>query len=391
MQRIGTSLQLSASDLVGYLNCRHLTSLDRSVADGALKKPSVWDPLLDILWERGSIHEQNYIDHLRKAGHDIVEIHGGGIDQAIADQTFQAMRAGAEIIVQGAFLREGWGGRTDVLRRVSIPSDLGDWSYEVTDTKLARETKGGAILQLCLYSDLVSTVQGRMPEYMHVVTPWSNFEPQTFRIADYGAYYRKVKRGLEQSLTDNTIEDTYPDPKQHCDICRWYWDCDARRRQDDHLCLVAGITKVQINELKRRGIGTMAELAEVPLPLAWKPDRGAAKSYERIREQARVQIQGRTTGRPVYETLPLAPGFGLTRLPFPSAGDVFLDLEGDPFVGDGGFEYLFGCVFTSADGTQTYKADWALSREDEKRRGLLARLEGRGMGARVQVNSGHQS
>jgi hypothetical protein len=64
MQMVGTSLQLSASDLVGYLNCRHLTNLDRRVADGALKMPSVWDPLLEILWERGAIHERNYIGHL---------------------------------------------------------------------------------------------------------------------------------------------------------------------------------------------------------------------------------------------------------------------------------------------------------------------------------------
>jgi uncharacterized protein len=31
---------------------------------------------------------------------------------------------------------------------VETPSALGVWSYEVIDTKLARETKGGTILQL---------------------------------------------------------------------------------------------------------------------------------------------------------------------------------------------------------------------------------------------------
>ena len=51
-------------------------------------------------------------------------------------------------------------GRADVLRRVEVPSDLGPWSYEVLDTKLARETKGGTVLQLCLYADLIEAVQG---------------------------------------------------------------------------------------------------------------------------------------------------------------------------------------------------------------------------------------
>ena len=68
MQKTGDLLQLSATDLVGYLNCRHLTELDRAVAEGKADKPKVWDPLLRILWERGAIHEQNYVDHLMKAG-----------------------------------------------------------------------------------------------------------------------------------------------------------------------------------------------------------------------------------------------------------------------------------------------------------------------------------
>jgi len=57
--------------------------------------------------------------------------------------------------------------------------------------------------------------------------------------------------------------DAYPDPKEHCDICRWREPCDKRRRDDDHLCLVAGISKLQINELKQRGIATVQSLAGI--------------------------------------------------------------------------------------------------------------------------------
>ena len=32
-------------------------------------------------------------------------------------------------------------GRTDILKRVEAPSALGDWSYEVIDTKLAPRTE----------------------------------------------------------------------------------------------------------------------------------------------------------------------------------------------------------------------------------------------------------
>lgn len=115
---------------------------------------------------------------------------------------------------------------------------------------------------------------------------------------------------------------------------------------DDHLSFVAGISKSQIGELERRGAATMAALAELPVPLQWKPDRGAARSYEKVREQARIQVEGRSAGMVLYEALPLEAGFGLSRLPEPSPGDIFFDFEGDPWVGDGGLEFLFGYLYS---------------------------------------------
>jgi len=368
MQIVGETLRFSASDLVGHVDCHHLTVLDTAVARGELEKPRFWDPLLQALFDRGLAHEHAYVEHLRQAGFEVVEIDGpAGIDQSRVDKTIDAIRAGAHVIVQGAFLRDGWAGRTDILKRVEVPSALGTWSYEVIDTKLARETKGATILQLCLYSDLLSAVQGRMPEYMHVVTPGTGFTPESYRTASFGAYYRQAKKGFEAFLRGEASENTYPEPNEHCPVCVWRTPCAARRRADDHLCLVAGITKVQISELRRREIETTGALAATPLPLTWKPERGAAHSYERVREQARIQVAGRAAGKTLYEPLAVLPDLGLARLPAPSPGDVFLDLEGDPFIDEGGLEYLFGYVFNQEDGTQKYCGEWALSREQEKR------------------------
>lgn len=366
MQFRDDSLLLSASDLVGYLNCRHLTGLDIEVAHGTLAKPAFWDPLLQILWERGIRHEQGFVDHLKAQGFDVTVIDGVGIDDGAVAQTRAAMIEGHPIIVQGAFRLNGWVGRTDILRRIETPSDVGAWSYEVIDTKLARETKGGTVLQLCLYAELVASVQGLTPAYSYVVAPWSDYEPQIFRMDDYVAYYRRVRDGLARAIDEHGGPETYPDPKTHCDICRWQDRCDQRRRADDHLSLVAGISKVQIDELKRQGIETAANLAVMPLPLAWKPARGGAYSYERVREQARIQVEGRAASAMLHELLPVVPGFGLASLPAPSSGDIFFDLEGDPFAGEGGLEYLFGYSFADADGTASYTCDWAFSREDEK-------------------------
>jgi uncharacterized protein len=366
MKKTAASFELSASDLVGYLSCRHLSALDRAVAEGTLTMPKSWDPMLQTLRDRGAAHENAYVEQLANAGLETVRIEGVDVtDQALA-QTLAAMGDGIPVIVQGSFAYDGWVGRVDILRRVETPSALGAWSYEALDTKLARETRAEAILQLCLYSDLLAHAQGRAPENMYVVAPWSDFTPREYRFADYAAYFRKVKQGLLASLTRDTVLSTYPDPVEHCDICRWREACDKRRRDDDHPCLVAGISKLQIGELARHGVTTMKALSAMPLPLQWKPDRGAVETYERMREQARIQVEARETGALRHELLPVVKDFGLTRLPAPSDGDVFFDVESDPFVDEHGLEYLFGYWFKDSDGRNAYHADWAFSRAKEK-------------------------
>ena len=366
MQPIGNQLRFSASDLVGHLDCHHLTALDAAVARGTATRPKLWDPVLETLAERGKAHERKYLEKLKGYGLSVVEIEGGGITSTQVAQTLEAMRSGVAIIYQGALLQGVWSGRADILRRVEVASDVGTWSYEVIDAKLARVTKGATVLQLSLYSDLLGVAQGRVPEHMYVVTPGTEFEPEIFRTAEFAAYCRQIKNGLEQFMDESTTPTiTYPAPNPHCELCAWRVPCDQRRRDDDHLCLVAGISKIQMTELRGHEVCTLAGLAALPLPLTWKPQRGSAGSYVRVREQARIQVEGRVSGKPAYETLVVEKDLGLSRLPAPSLGDVFFDLEGDPFVEDGGLEYLFGYAFMEGD--LHYVGDWAVSRADEKR------------------------
>jgi uncharacterized protein len=277
------------------------------------------------------------------------------------------MTRGDGVIVQAA-LREGiWSGRADVLRRVETPSALGAWSYEVTDTKLARETKGNTVLQLSLYSDLLASVQQQVPESAYVVTPGTAYLPEAYRVADFAAFYRRIRQKLEAFAAAPPQAGLYPDTTAHCEVCRWREPCAARRRADDHLSLVAGIAKTQIEELARRGVDTMAALAALPLPLPWRPERGTAPSYEKVREQARLQVAGRAQGQLLYETLPLVADFGLYRLPEPSAGDIFFDFEGDSFVDSSGLEFLFGYLFLDDDGTDAYVGDWVTTRQQERK------------------------
>src|SRR5262249_61981716 len=115
MLNIGGTVHLSASDLVGHLNCRYLTSLDLAVANGVLAKPFVRDPVLEVLAERGALHEQGYVEHLKASGLSVTAIGGGGVDSSVVAQTLDAMKAGAPVIVQGALQVAHWTGRPDIL------------------------------------------------------------------------------------------------------------------------------------------------------------------------------------------------------------------------------------------------------------------------------------
>jgi uncharacterized protein len=362
------TLVLSATDVSNHLVCRHLTALDLRVAHGLLPKPEVRDPNREALAARGLEHETRYLDTLNAQGlqvENLKDLRG----PAAVEGTLQAMRAGLDVIAQGTLQQGHWAGRPDVIRRVAVPSALGAWSYEVLDTKLAAETRAGTILQLSLYSDLLQAAQGLLPERFHVVTPEGGLNTLTYRVLDYAAYFRLVQTSLEQSTKGDPRgkDDTYPEPVDACDVCRWWSTCDDRWHADDHLSLVANISRLHRRTLEDLGITTLQRLAQVPLPLPFTPARGSKEPYIRIREQARVQLDGRLRKVPVHELLePFGQEHGLARLPEPSPGDIFLDFEGDPFVRPSGREFLFGLVQADDSGALRYHTRWARTDVEER-------------------------
>ena len=363
---------LSASDLVGHLNCAYLTKLELDLGLGKIAQPIEDSTRLEAIRRRGFEHEERYVAHLRDKGFSIADVGGTSITPETVERTVALMKEGHDIIVQAAFDDGLWRGKADILRKVDgKPSGLGSYSYEVLDTKLATETKGGTILQLCLYALFVEKIQGLLPEYIYVVPPSSDFGEQRYRTTDYLAYFRKVRKSLEQAVTKRQFDGLYPEPVAHCDVCRWQQHCDRKRHADDHLSLVAGITKIQRIEVGKQKITKLADLAKMPLPLKWKPERGAVDGYTKIREQARIQFEGRSASQTLHEfflkpDLKLDEDFGLLMLPEPSPGDVFFDIEGDPFVGTEGLEYLFGFAYENENKSVVYEGFWARNAQEEK-------------------------
>ena len=148
----------AATDQVGFLACSHRLALERAALAGLVDKPFRSDPSIELIAKRGLAHEKRYRDELIASGRTVVEIQPDGslADRgeelrAAAAATVDALRSGVDVIYQATFFDATWVGYADFLLKVDRPSDLGGWSYEVADTKLARHVKGGAVLQICSY------------------------------------------------------------------------------------------------------------------------------------------------------------------------------------------------------------------------------------------------
>jgi len=361
MQKIHGNKLYSASDLVNFLECEHLTTLDLVNLDTPLPKAED-DEQAELIQKKGLEHEARYLQDLQESGVAVFDAKASGQSiAAAAEATKRAMAEGIPVIFQGCLHSPEFVGYVDFLRRVDHPSGLGNFSYEVVDTKLARSPKAKFIIQLCLYSDLLSVDQGFLPQNIHVVL--GDRTEQSYRLADYYRYYRSVKaRFLER--VKGGLAPTYPEPCAHCDLCHWRNLCQEQWTQDDHLCQVANITKNQIDKLRSGGIPTLAGLAQL------KPDYHVPTmqdaTFQRLRRQAALQLERRETGKDLFELLETDPAEtkGFRRLPQPDPGDLFFDMEGDPLE-EGGLEYLFG-VYYHDDGQPKFQPFWAHSRQEER-------------------------
>ena len=349
-------LSFSPSDVTAYLACEHLTQLELKVARGEIVKPNVEDAQAALVRRKGDEHEAAYLAQLLVDGRDvlIVEIaddNGEWNWHRAARETEDAMLAGREVVYQAAFVDGDWRGLADFAIRGP------DGAYEAHDTKLARHGKPAHVLQLCFYSEQIGRIQGRLPERMHIAL--GSGETESYRVLDFLAYYRRVRERFLDAVHHSRLTEPYP--VAHCGICDFRELCEAWWDERDHPTRVANIRRDQISKLAAVDITTLTDLAEAQDDD--RPPGMAAATFDALREQAELQLHHRRTGEHIHRLLPPEPARGFALLPPPSPGDLFFDIEGDPFwEARGGLEYLWGV--SDAYG---YRAFWAHDRVSEQK------------------------
>jgi uncharacterized protein len=347
-------LSFSPTQLNDFLACPHLTALEVAVALGEIPKPFRVNRHAELIRRKGDEHEADYLARL---GPDVVTVPSPwdtSWDQAAA-ATAQAIRDQAPAIYQAAFVDDSWRGLADFLERTP------DGTYEAVDTKLARHARPSHVLQLCFYTEQLARIQGRLPAQMHVVTGLS--ERESFRPQDFLAYYHRLKERFLDAVANR--RDVYPYPVEHCSLCDFRALCDEQWERDDHLTLVAGVSRLQHDRLTAAGITTLTALARTPP--GTRPRGMRQATLDTLRHQAELQLRRRETGLYHHELLPLEPDRGFALLPEPSPGDVWLDFEGDPwFSPRHGLEFLTGWIELDEDGAPRYRELWAEDRATER-------------------------
>jgi uncharacterized protein len=365
LQKTDKDILFSAGDVVNFLSCAHHTTLDLMDLEIPLPK-DISSEELELVREKGYVHENQYAQKLRQGCGSFLDIwQAGDTLRERTKATCDAMRSGTEVIYQPVLQNGQLYGTADFLIRVAAPSQLGGYSYEVTDTKLALSVRARFVIQLAVYSKILGAIQGVEPALMRVVL--GDMSEKGYACKDYSRYMaRLLERFFAQAeawQNGNPIE-TYPEPRDHCEICRWMDLCEKKRADDDHLWQVAGIRKTQIKKLQGAGISTLAGLGRAD------PETRVAgmapQTLKNLHHQARLQLLKKETGQNHLEMLPVAEKEirGFARLPKPDPGDLFFDMEGDPFE-QGGLEYLFGLYFFDK-GQPVFKDFWAHSRTGEK-------------------------
>ncbi len=346
------------TDLTAYINCAYLYTqrVARTRKEREWPKERTGNP--DLVRRKGEEHELDYLERLKQQGLNVVEIESppGWKDWTEAiEQTNAAINdPEVDVVFQAHLAKDGWRGKADFLERTGP-----DRTFEPVDTKLAHKVKPAYVLQLCFYADALADVQGRMPENFHVEL--GTHERKTLRLNDFIHYYRAARDRLVDYTHNGDHAAEYPWPVQHCSICDLGDECDQRRRDDDHLSLVAGIGRGQIEKLYALNVHTLSELAVAPDDS--KPVGMAPATFDKLRTQAELQTHDEPG---TWKVLEPEPGRGLSLLPAPDPGDVFYDIEGDPlFDSDGSLEYLHGLWWRDGD-EDHFETIWSHDREQEK-------------------------
>ena len=361
MKIIKDNFLISPSDLNNFVACKFTIKNEIKFHKKEITKIS--ESVNDKLWkEMGIEHEKKHFKLLKDKYKKHITIETDLDENERVLETIKAMKMGLDLIYH-AYLMDGeLRGEADFLIKCDTPSDLGNYSYEVYDTKITRNIRPRHVTQITAYSDMLGKIQKLLPKKMYIIDG-SDVE-HSFKTIEYIDLFNHGKKEFIKFLSNIDKEKIYPEKCSYCNLCDWKDECDKIWEEDNYVNLVAGTNKSQIEKLKKNKVRTVEQLAKTKLVAT--DLKINSESFIKIKSQAQLQEEKRKTGKDRIIFLDPDYGKGFYKLPKPDDGDVFFDIEGYPRM-DRPFEYLHGLYYKDK-GKFKFKDLWAkkFDRESEK-------------------------
>jgi hypothetical protein len=246
--------------------------------------------------------QDDIVDTLRSEGRDVTLIEWGLAESGRRTGTLEAMRGGADFIVNGQLALGPLSGSANLLMRTSGYSELGDYLYVPCDTQ-AKTTLHSAF-RLCFLVDLLHSLQGQLPPQMLIIRGGSDVLP--LQSEDHIYHYRAVKQRFMEAMR-TFRKHRMPDPAESSHFGRWS-DCAHE------------VLKQRALRAEQQGVETLDEDFEMPLQQAVGAAGASASPYD-------LDDIGRPGPKPTGpdRTSHDQPGASLTRQSaghYPMAGKV---------------------------------------------------------------------
>ncbi|GAB5450047.1 MAG: hypothetical protein Hals2KO_03750 [Halioglobus sp.] len=163
-----------------------------------------------------TLPQDEIVDTLREEGRDVVLVDWDMDESSRRSATLDAMRQGADFIVNGLLALGSLSANANLLMRTSGYSDLGDYLYIPCDTQ-AHATEQAAF-RLCFLADLLQSLQGQLPPQMLLIRGDADVVP--LQTEDHIYYFRAVKTRFLQAM-DGFRKHRMPDPAESAHFGRW--------------------------------------------------------------------------------------------------------------------------------------------------------------------------
>ena len=116
------------------------------------------------------------------------------------NSTVDAIKKGYDLIYKAYFIEGKFRGEADFIIKTKQKSNLGDYSYEVYDTKITKNLKPKHVLQVTAYSYLISKITGVLPKQMYLIDGNSKYHPN--KVSEFLDYFKFTKSKFESFLSD---------------------------------------------------------------------------------------------------------------------------------------------------------------------------------------------